>query len=271
MTCTRPIIDMLWGEEYSARLAPYIEQVATAHAQMLLESHIEEAPLAPTDINDTATHLLLRSDLRLLGEALERIFNCLMQLSEKYAATAMPGSTSFGHWFAARAELLADDAELLACAYRMANQNPLGAGNGLGYPTPLNRELITRLLGFRTLYYNTLAASQSLNKTLQATLCAISAVKESLCALASELFDRKGRFELPQGSTRPDFNNSSIPQLIVQIADLCSQMTSLQVNRQLDLTHNAPFHYLHLGTTGHPALNQIKFKMSTALETLLYS
>ena len=62
---------------------------------------------------------------------------------------AMP--SSFGLWFGAYAESLIDDLEVLAAAYHVTNKNPLGSGAGYGSSFPLDREMTTRLLHFRTL------------------------------------------------------------------------------------------------------------------------
>ncbi len=59
---------------------------------------------------------------------------------------AMP--SSFGLWFGAYAETLVDDMRLIAAAWHIANQNPLGSAAGYGSSFPLDREMTTRLLGF---------------------------------------------------------------------------------------------------------------------------
>ena len=59
---------------------------------------------------------------------------------------AMP--SSFGLWFGAYAETLVDDMRLLAAAWHIANQNPLGSAAGYGSSFPLDRTMTTRLLGF---------------------------------------------------------------------------------------------------------------------------
>ena len=50
---------------------------------------------------------------------------------------AMP--SSFGLWFAAYAESLADDLIVMQAAYRVCNRNPLGSAAGYGSSFPLNR------------------------------------------------------------------------------------------------------------------------------------
>ena len=59
---------------------------------------------------------------------------------------AMP--SSFGLWFGAYAEALADDLNFLQGIYAVVNQNPLGSAAGFGSSFPVDRELTTRLLAF---------------------------------------------------------------------------------------------------------------------------
>ena len=51
---------------------------------------------------------------------------------------AMP--SSFGLWFGAYAETLVDDMRLVAAAWHIANQNPLGSAAGYGSSFPLDRD-----------------------------------------------------------------------------------------------------------------------------------
>ncbi len=62
---------------------------------------------------------------------------------------AMP--SSFGLWFGAYAEGLADDMLALKAAYDVVNKNPLGSAAGYGSSFPINRTLTTQLLGFADL------------------------------------------------------------------------------------------------------------------------
>ncbi|MBE6305481.1 MAG: argininosuccinate lyase [Bacteroidales bacterium] len=132
--------------------------------------------------------LLMRDELRSIAEAVVRLFDRLQSLSEEHKAVLMPGYThnqiampsSFGLWFGAYAESLIDDMEMLVAAYRIADQNPLGSAAGYGSSFPLNREMTTELLGFRTLHYNVVAAQMSRGKTEKAVSTAIAAVAATL-------------------------------------------------------------------------------------------
>ena len=139
--------------------------------------------------------LFMRDELRHIAGAVERLFNRLLALSEEHKEKLMPGYThlqvampsSFGLWFGAYAETLADDMQMLVAAYNIANQNPLGSAAGYGSSFPLDREMTTRLLDFGTLHYNVVAAQMSRGKTERAVSMAIGAVASTLGHLAMDV------------------------------------------------------------------------------------
>ncbi len=94
--------------------------------------------------------------------------------------------SSFGLWFGAYAESLVDDLELLAAAYQVANKNPLGSGAGYGSSFPLDREMTTRLLQFRTLNYNSVYAQMSRGKTEKFAATGLASVAATLGRLAMD-------------------------------------------------------------------------------------
>ena len=139
--------------------------------------------------------LFMRDELRRIAKAVERLFTCLQALSEEHKDKLMPGYThlqvampsSFGLWFGAYAESLADDMQMLAAAYNVANQNPLGSAAGYGSTFPLDREMTTRLLGFETLHDNGVAAQMSRGKTERAASMAIASIASTLGHLAMDV------------------------------------------------------------------------------------
>ena len=139
--------------------------------------------------------LFMRDELRRIAKAVERLFTCLQALSEEHKDKLMPGYThlqvampsSFGLWFGAYAESLADDMQMLAAAYNVANQNPLGSAAGYGSSFPLDREMTTRLLGFETLHYIVVAAQMSRGKTERAASMAIASIASTLGRLAMDV------------------------------------------------------------------------------------
>lgn len=139
--------------------------------------------------------LFFRDELRSISKGVERLFICLQELSELHRDKLMPGYThlqvampsSFGLWFGAYAESLADDMQMVAAAYDIANQNPLGSAAGYGSSFPLDREMTTRLLGFANPHYNVVAAQMSRGKTERAVAAAVAAVASTLGHLAMDV------------------------------------------------------------------------------------
>jgi argininosuccinate lyase len=117
--------------------------------------------------------LFLRSEIEELVGLVNGFFNLLLAQSEKYKDYLLPGYThlqlampsSFGLWFGAYAESLADDMITLNGAWEITNKNPLGSAAGFGSSFPINRKLTTQLLGFEDLNYNVVYAQMSRGKT----------------------------------------------------------------------------------------------------------
>jgi argininosuccinate lyase len=94
--------------------------------------------------------------------------------------------SSFGLWFGAYAESLADDMELMLAAWKICNKNPLGSAAGYGSSFPLNRTMTTELLGFEDLNYNVVYAQMGRGKTERILAQAMSAVAATLAKLAMD-------------------------------------------------------------------------------------
>ena len=139
--------------------------------------------------------LFYRAQLKELASETYQLFERLQQLSETYKDVLMPGYThlqvampsSFGLWFGAYAETLVDDLQVVASAYAIANQNPLGSAAGYGSSFPLNRTMTTQLLDFEDLHYNVIAAQMSRGKTEQAVGYAVNAIATTLGRMAMDV------------------------------------------------------------------------------------
>lgn len=139
--------------------------------------------------------LFTRDRLWKVTEAVRQVFDRLIARSEQHKTDLLPGYThlqiampsSFGLWFGAYAEALADDMLLLQTAYRFANRNPLGSGAGYGSSFPLNRTLTTELLGFEGMHVNVVYAQMSRGKTEQTALTALAAVAATLSRMAMDI------------------------------------------------------------------------------------
>lgn len=138
--------------------------------------------------------LFFREELLNIKGDVIKLFEKLQALSEEHKHTLLPGYThgqvampsSFGMWFGAYAETLADDMIMIRAAYDIVNQNPLGSAAGYGNSFPLDREMTTELLGFRTLNYNSIAAQMSRGKSEKAVANAIASVASTLNKLAAD-------------------------------------------------------------------------------------
>lgn len=123
------------------------------------------------------------------------LFDTLINLSNTHADKLLPGYThlqiampsSFGLWFGAYAESLADDMELLLAAYKICNKNPLGSAAGYGSSFPLNRTMTTELLGFEKLNYNVVYAQMGRGKTERILAQGMSAIAATLAKMAMDV------------------------------------------------------------------------------------
>lgn len=136
--------------------------------------------------------LFTRHQLHNIVEAVKVLFDELQAKSEQYRHVLMPGYThlqiampsSFGLWFGAHAESLADDMTFLLAAWRITNRNPLGSAAGYGSSFPLNRTLTTQLLGFDSMAYNAVYAQMGRGKTERNVAFALASVAATLSKLA---------------------------------------------------------------------------------------
>ena len=138
--------------------------------------------------------LFLKDETLKLREEVLSLFQTLQALSEKHKVTLLPGYThgqvampsSFGLWFGAYAESLADDMYMLRGAYNVTDQNPLGSAAGYGSSFPLDRQMTTDLLGFGSLDYNVVAAQLSRGKSERAVASAMGAIALTLNKFAAD-------------------------------------------------------------------------------------
>ena len=136
--------------------------------------------------------LFIRHELMDIAQEVKSLFDELIQKSNQYKDVLMPGYThlqvampsSFGLWFGAYAESLADDMLFLQAAYRMTNRNPLGSAAGYGSSFPLNRQMTTDLLGFDTMDYNVVYAQMGRGKTERNVAFAMATIAGTLAKLA---------------------------------------------------------------------------------------
>lgn len=136
--------------------------------------------------------LFTRHELMEVVDNVKALFDELIQKSNQYKDVLMPGYThlqiampsSFGLWFGAYAEGLADDMLYLQSAWRMTNRNPLGSAAGYGSSFPLNRQMTTDLLGFDSMDYNVVYAQMGRGKMERNVAFAMATVAGTLAKMA---------------------------------------------------------------------------------------
>lgn len=139
--------------------------------------------------------LFTRNEIQKIVESVCELFEVLINKADENKEILMPGYThlqvampsSFGLWFSAYAESLADDLLLLQSAFRITNQNPLGSAAGYGSSFPLNRQMTTDLLGFETMNYNVVYAQMGRGKMEKTVSFALSSIAATLSKYAFDV------------------------------------------------------------------------------------
>ncbi len=200
--------------------------------------------------------LFARQKIMEVAGAVQELFQILQRRSEAHKNDLLPGYThlqvampsSFGLWFGAYAESLTDDMHFLLAAWRVANQNPLGAAAGYGSSFPIDRRLTTSLLGFDDLSYNVVNAQMGRGKMERGVAMALSALAATVGRLAMDaclyMSQNFGFIRLPDAFT----TGSSImphkknPDVFELIRGRCNKLTGLPQQIAL-ITGNLPSGY----------------------------
>ncbi len=200
--------------------------------------------------------LFTRSRIEDVAMAVKRLFDTLISQSNKYKDVVIPGYThlqvampsSFGLWFGAYAESLADDLAVLRAAYEVSNRNPLGSAAGYGSSFPLNRAMTTKLLGFNSMAYNVVYAQMGRGKTERIVAQAIAGIAATLSKLAFDacMFNSQnfGFIKLPDefttgSSIMPHKKNPDVFELT---RAKCNKLQALPIEITL-ITNNLPSGY----------------------------
>ena len=136
--------------------------------------------------------LFTRAQIQEIVELVSDLFEVLISQSCRYKDVLLPGYThlqiampsSFGLWFGAYAESLADDLQMMQAAYKVCNRNPLGSAAGYGSSFPLRRQMTTDLLGFESLDYNVVYAQMGRGKMECTVAFALAGIAATLSKLA---------------------------------------------------------------------------------------
>ncbi|WP_459188758.1 argininosuccinate lyase [Parabacteroides sp. APC149_11_2_Y6] len=136
--------------------------------------------------------LFTRAEIQEIVKLTTALSDVLISQSNRYKEVLLPGYThlqvampsSFGLWFGAYAESLADDLQLMLAAYKVCNRNPLGSAAGYGSSFPLKRQMTTDLLGFDSLDYNVVYAQMGRGKMERTVAFAMAGIAATLSKLA---------------------------------------------------------------------------------------
>lgn len=203
-----------------------------------------------------ALQLYIKEELAQIKKEVVKLFDLLLKLAETHQKDLLPGYThmqvampsSFGLWFSAYAESLVDDVAFLNTVFQLADQNPLGSAAGFGSSFPIDRELTTEELGFKTLKYNVVAAQMGRGKVEKASATAIGMLGGTLAKLAMDICMYMGQDfdfihfpkELTTGSSiMPHKKNPDVFELI---RGKCNLLQGLPQQLAL-LTSNLPSGY----------------------------
>ncbi|NEU08936.1 argininosuccinate lyase [Flavihumibacter sp. R14] len=218
--------------------------------------------------------LFFRHQIHAIVSNTHLLFDQLISQSEEHKNKLLPGYThlqiampsSFGLWFGAYAESLADDLEVMLAAWKICNKNPLGSAAGYGSSFPLNRTLTTTLLGFDSLNYNVVYAQMGRGKTERILAQAISSVAATLAKMAMDVclfINQNFAFisfpdELTTGSSiMPHKKNPDVFELI---RSRCNKIQALP-NEIALMTTNLPSGY-------HRDLQLLKENLFPAIQSL---
>ena len=219
--------------------------------------------------------LFTRSEIQTIVELTKELFDVLLTQSTRYKDILLPGYThlqiampsSFGLWFGAYAEGLADDLLLMQSAYKICNRNPLGSAAGYGSSFPLKRQMTTDLLGFDSMNYNVVYAQMGRGKMERTVATALAGIAATLSKLAFDacMFNSQnfGFIKLPDqfttgSSIMPHKKNPDVFELT---RAKCNKIQSLPQQIVL-ISNNLPSGYFRdlqiIKEVFIPAFNELK-------------
>jgi argininosuccinate lyase len=119
----------------------------------------------------------------------------LLNLADEHAETSFPGHThtrqamptTLGHHFGAWAENLLDNVPWLQTSFDHLNRSPSGSASGFGVGLPLDRQMVSDLLGFAVPQANSLAIQNDRGKSEYLALGAAATAATDLGRLSADL------------------------------------------------------------------------------------
>ncbi|OMP31524.1 argininosuccinate lyase [Mangrovimonas sp. DI 80] len=203
-----------------------------------------------------ALQLYYKENIQEILSKTETFFLSLLDLANTHKDKLLPGYThlqvampsSFGLWFSAYAEILADDSYLLQAALKTVDQNPLGSAAGYGSSFAIDRGFTTKELQFETLKYNVVAAQMSRGKSERTIAAALGGLSNTMARFAMDIclyMSQNFGFisfpdELTTGSSiMPHKKNPDVFELL---RGKCNKIQALQTEMTL-ITNNLPSGY----------------------------
>lgn len=178
----------------------------------------------------TDIRLYLRDQLDQLRSQLVEFQRALLTQAEQHVTTLIPGYThlqraqplSLAHHLLAYVEMAQRDWERLGEVRRRVNISPLGCGALAGTPFPIDRAYSAELLGFESIYQNSLDGVSDRDFAIEFTAAAslilvhLSRLSEEVILWASEEFGFVGlKDSCATGSSiMPQKKNPDVPELV---------------------------------------------------------
>lgn len=139
--------------------------------------------------------LYAKEQLHQVASKLGDLCRALLDFASKHEHVPMPGYThmqramlsSVGLWASSFAEALLDDEQLLAAAYTLNDQSPLGSAAGYGVPVKIDREYSAQLMGFARVQGNVIYAQNSRGKIEAAIVQAFMQIMLDLSKMAQDI------------------------------------------------------------------------------------
>jgi argininosuccinate lyase len=215
----------LEDEDVHTRIENYLAEVAGAAGKKI---HLARSR------NDQVLvdlRLYAKEQLHGIAAALCTLVETLWRFASAHLEVPMPGYThmqramlsSVGLWAGAFAEALLDDEQLLAAAYALADQSPLGSAAGYGVPIAIDRQYTADLLGFARVQNNVIYVQNSRGKVEAAIVQALAQIMLDLSKLAQDILlfttVEYGFFRVPQelctgSSIMPQKRNLGVMELV---------------------------------------------------------
>ncbi len=239
--------------------------------------------------------LYMKDMLLDIGGDLVEFSKTLLDFSEKYLFVPMPGYThtrvampsSVGLWAHGLYEAISDDLRLLLYIYEILDQSPLGSAAGYGVPIPLDRELVSDLLGFSKVQKNVIYVQNSRGKFELLIADLMEQIMIDLSRYAQDLIyftmPQFGYFSLPvsmlSGSSimpqkkNPDMlellraKTSKVSSMGIAISAICAKLPT-GYSRDLQLTKEYLFFTLDETGISIKVMNKVFSGLSVHQENL---